>query len=145
MMVRRALVLAREGVNADVVFLSEIHDGQELIHSTTGDGSMPRIHRGASFALEDTICQRMLEGRIAQLVPDVGAEPQLGDLPLEGVGAYMGVPLTAADARVFVLCCLAREARPDLGEGDLRFLEGLAASLRSVIDTEADVLSSPYG
>jgi GAF domain-containing protein len=144
MMVRRALVLAREGVGADVVFLSEIHGGQEIVHTATGDGSLPQIHRGAAFPLEDTVCQQMLEGRVDRLVPDVGAEPALQDLELEGIGAYMGVPITSADARLFVLCCLAREARPDLGQADLRFLEGLAATLSSGIDADADLLGSPY-
>ena len=44
-------------------------------------------------------------------------------------------PLTGADAQLYVLCCLAREARPDLGEADVRFLTGLTESL---------ALSSPF-
>jgi GAF domain-containing protein len=143
--VRRALVLAREGVGADVVFLSEIHRGREVIHTTTQDDRLPHVRRGAAFPLEDTICQRMLEGRVGRVVPDVAAEPELAGLKLDGIGAYMGVPLSSDDARLFVLCCLSAEARPQLGDGDLRFLEGVAASLRSAIDADADLIASPYG
>jgi hypothetical protein len=32
-----------------------------------------------------------------------------------------------------VLCCLAGEARPDLGEADVRFLQGVAESLRPLL------------
>jgi hypothetical protein len=32
-----------------------------------------------------------------------------------------------------VLCCLAREARPDLSDADVRFLRGLAEGLRAAV------------
>ena len=53
------------------------------------------------------------------------------------MGAYVGVPMTGAAARRYVLCCLAREARPDLGESDLRFLRGLVESVRPAVDRAA--------
>jgi hypothetical protein len=43
------------------------------------------------------------------------------------------VPFTGEDAKAYVLCCLANEARPDLGASDVRFLQGLAESLRSLL------------
>ena len=43
-------------------------------------------------------------------------------------------PRPAEDARAYVLCCLAREARPDLGEADIRFLQGVAESLRPLLE-----------
>ena len=39
------------------------------------------------------------------------------------------------NARAYVLCCLAREARPDLGEADVRFLQGVAESLRPLLES----------
>ena len=53
------------------------------------------------------------------------------------VRAYIGVPFKTADARAYVLCCLAHEARPDLGEADVRFLQGVAESLRPLLGREA--------
>jgi hypothetical protein len=53
------------------------------------------------------------------------------------VRAYIGVPFQTEDARAYVLCCLAREARPDLGASDVRFLQGVAESLRPLLETSA--------
>ncbi len=43
------------------------------------------------------------------------------------------MPFTGEDARLYVLCCLANEARPDLGDRDVRFLQGIAESLRPLL------------
>ena len=64
------------------------------------------------------ICERLLAGRIGHLVADVAAEPALADptWPARiGVNAYLGVPITSTSTRMYLLCCLARERRPDLG------------------------------
>jgi GAF domain-containing protein len=72
------------------------------------------------------------------VVTDTKAEPSLNTLEAVrdgSIGAYLGVPFTTADARLYVLCCLAGEARPDLGDGDVHFLRGLAESVRSHLDS----------
>ena len=51
------------------------------------------------------------------------------------VRAYIGVPFETDNARAYVLCCLAREARPDLSEADVRFLQGVAESLRPLLES----------
>ena len=48
---------------------------------------------------------------------DVRSEPALHGVQAGDVRAYIGVPFTTADARAYVLCCLAHEVRPDLGDG----------------------------
>ena len=83
------------------------------------------------------MCERLLDGRIGSVVSDATLEPALNEL--EGVRngtirAYIGVPFETDRARAYVLCCLAREARPDLGEADVRFLQGVAESLRPLLD-----------
>jgi GAF domain-containing protein len=130
--VQRTLDLARTVLGVDTAFLSVVGDHRETVLWAVGNGAFPQTVPGASVELDETICRHLLEGRIGELVPDVAADPVLCDLPLPraaGVGAYMGVPLTGADARQYILCCLAREARPDLGEADVRFLRGLTESL----------------
>ena len=75
--------------------------------------------------IEDTYCHRLLTGRLSNVVPDAQANMQVRDLAITRaarVGAYIGVPLTGLDARLYVLCCLAHERRPQLGERDVLFL-----------------------
>jgi hypothetical protein len=116
-------------LGADAALLSEIRGGREHVRWAVGDGG----YAGRSFALRDTLCERLLDGRIGSVVPDTAAEPALAGVPTGAVAAYIGVPFSTADARAYVLCCLAHEARPDLAEADVRFLRGLAESLRPVL------------
>jgi GAF domain-containing protein len=88
---------------------------------------------GAARPLADPICERLLAGRIGHVEPDVAAEPALADFTWPAalrVNAYLGVPITTADARLYLLCCLARGRRRDFGAPDVNFHCGVAASLR---------------
>jgi GAF domain-containing protein len=75
----------------------------------------------------------MLEGEIENVIADVANDPRVRDLGLAtalGVGAWIGVPLSPSLGRLYVLCCLAREAR-ELDERDVAVLRGFAATLGS--------------
>ena len=113
--------------------VSEVAGGRERVRQVAGSGRFPGVVPGAAVPLDETICARVLSGEVGPVVADVAAEPALAGLQVPraaGVQAYLGVPFRAADARLYVLCCLWAERRPELGEADLRFLEGLADSLR---------------
>ena len=134
---RDVLALARARTGADAALVSEVHEGRETVREIDQDGAFPSIVAGLSAPLEETICERLLAGRVGNLVPDVRADPDLGDLPMvqaAGVGAYLGVPLSVADARTYLLCCIAREARRDLGDDEVRFVRGLAGRVRATLD-----------
>ncbi len=116
----------------NVSFVSEIVDGREVVRHAAGDDGLPGFVAGAALPLADTICERLLTGRIGHLVADVAAEPALADLTWPariGVNAYLGVPITSASTRMYLLCCLARERRPDLGAADVEFVRSVAATL----------------
>ena len=126
-----ALELAQAETEMDVAVLGEIYDGREVVRFVAGDGSFG-LAPGASLPIEDTYCHRLLTGRLSNVVPDAHADDQLRDLQITGaarVGAYIGVPLTTLDARLYVLCCLAHEQRPQLAERDVLFLRGLGEAI----------------
>jgi GAF domain-containing protein len=126
-------MLCRE-LDMDSALVSEITGGREVVRWAAGEGDYTTV----SAALEETICARLLDGRIGPVVTDTKAEPSLNTLAAVrdgSIGAYLGVPFSTADARLYVLCCLAGEARPDLGDGDVHFLRGLAESVRSHLDS----------
>src|SRR4051812_42356883 len=127
--VRAKLDMACRELHADAALLSEIRDGREHIRWTVGEWT----HGARALPLRETICERLLSGQIGSIVSDTYAEPALSGVALGPVAAYVGVPFHTADARAYVLCCLAHEVRPDLGEADVRFLQGLVESLRPVL------------
>jgi GAF domain-containing protein len=135
-----ALAVACRELKVNAALVSEIADGRENVRWAVGDGTMPAVRPGGSVPLHDTVCQRLLDGRIGAVVADLEREPELDQLPVPraiGIRAYIGVPFTAADARLYVLCCLAREARPDLSDADVRFLRGIAEGLRDAVSASA--------
>jgi hypothetical protein len=134
--VRAELAMVCRVLDMDTALVSEIAGGREIVRWAAGEGD----YADMSVPLGETVCQRLLDGRIGALVTATAEEPSLRDLAgvRDGsIGAYIGVPFTTADARLYVLCCLAQEARPDLGEADVRFLRGLAESIRSLLEPAA--------
>ena len=132
----RALELAQRELDMDAALLTEIRDGQEIVRRGTGRLDAFGVTPGRAMALEDTYCERLLTDGAADLVRDTRRDPRTRDLPVTaeaGIGAYIGVRLTAEHARLYVLCCLAHESRPALGEADLRFLRGLAESVSATL------------
>jgi hypothetical protein len=134
-----ALELAREQLDMDVALLTEIADGHETVRDEAGEWPPLESLKEGSIAVEETFCNALLEGRISNVVPDASADERVRHLSMArdfGVGSWIGVPLAVSDARLYMLCCLAREARPALGEADVRFLAGLAETVRADLEPE---------
>ena len=130
--------MTRDLLDLDVALLSEIRDGHETALLAAGEWWAGGQLQGASIPIEDSFCRLMLEGRIGNAVPDARRQPAVAELPMVqqlGVGAYMGIPIRPGDAELYVLCCLAREARPSLGAREVKLLSGLAASVRAELQS----------
>lgn|GEM_PF-4288738 len=131
--VRAELAIACHELEMDSALLGEIVGQREIVRWAAGEGE---DWVGASVPLDETICARLLDGRIGGIVGDAAQEPALVGVPAvrDGVvGAYLGVTFLTGDARLYSLCCVAAERRPELGEEDLRFLQGMAAGIRSIV------------
>jgi GAF domain-containing protein len=125
------LALVRQVLEMDVAMVSEIDEASEIARYVSGE--WPGVGRlvDASLPLEETFCKRMLDGAIGNAVSDVQRDERVRDLLFAkalGVGAWIGVPLSPALGRLYVLCCLARESR-QLDERDVHVLRGFAATL----------------
>ena len=127
-----ALALAREQLDMDVAMLTEVEAGHEIVRRSAGEWPVVGSLDGRAVPFEDTFCKSLLEGRISNVVADAARDERVAGLGMTGdygVGAWIGVPLELSDARLYMLCCAAREARPALGEADVRFLTGLGESM----------------
>ena len=63
---RAKLAMACRELDADTALLSEIRDGREHVRWGAGEDG----YVGASVPLRDTICERLLDGRIGSVVAD---------------------------------------------------------------------------
>jgi GAF domain-containing protein len=126
--------LTRDLLDSDVAILTEIGHGRETARRAAGEWPGVDSFEGGWSPLEDTVCQRMLEGRIGNYIRDAQGDGRVNDLPMVrqlGIGAYLGVPIRLDDIRLYVLCCLDLESRPSLGDREVRLLSGLAESVRA--------------
>jgi EAL domain-containing protein (putative c-di-GMP-specific phosphodiesterase class I) len=128
--VEQLLELARRHLEMDVAFVSQFTDGRQVYRAVDGDGGSFGIRPGDGPVLVGTLCRRMIDGDVPQVIPDAAADVRVGTLRTTremGIRAYIGVPLVLPDGRLYgTLCCLARRASTMLGRRDVRFLELLA-------------------
>lgn len=131
------LALALQELDMDVAFVAEVVEGREVFHVVEGDGERFGISAGMSHALIDTVCEAVLAGRAPRVIPDVRDPGVVEALRLDDkidVGAYVGAPIGLRDARLYMLCCLAAESRPELGEAEDRFMLGLRETVRARLE-----------
>jgi GAF domain-containing protein len=130
--------MTRDLLDTDVALLTEIRNGRETALRVEGNWPGHGSFAEASLALDQTFCQRMLDGRIGNFIRDAAADDRVSDLAMArhlGVRAWLGVPIELSDMRLYVLCCLASESRPSIGEREVRLLAGLAESVRAELQT----------
>ena len=128
------LRMTRNLLDTDVAILTQIRDGREIAQRVDGQWPGQASFQDASIPLEHTFCQRMLDGRIGNYIRDAVTDDRVNDLSMArelGVRAWLGVPIALSDMRLYVLCCLAAESRPSIGEREVRLLAGLAESVRA--------------
>jgi response regulator RpfG family c-di-GMP phosphodiesterase len=133
--VERAVEAVREFLGVDVAFTAQISAGKQVCEVLSGADSFG-MHPGMGLPLEATYCQRVLDGRLPNVIPDVRADERAASLPITealNVGAFVSVPLRFSNGELYgTLCAASHQARPDLGYRELQFLRVFA---RMVSDT----------
>lgn len=127
--VTEVLQLLRRELSMDVVFVSEFVDGQRVFRFVEGSENNPGIEPGDAGPLEDSYCQRVVQGRMPELVHDARAIAASHDLPKVDVpvGAHLSTPVRLPDGRVYgTMCCFSAQANPNLREKDLERLRQCA-------------------
>lgn len=137
----------RRQLQMDIVFVSEFADGQRVFRFVEGDVDLG-LHVGDAAPLEQSYCQRVVQGRLPELVHDAAAVARQLDLPDTGslhVGAHLSTPVQLSDGRIYgTLCCFSRQALPQLRSADLSRLRGCARLVARKVeaadfrDTEID-------
>jgi hypothetical protein len=105
-------------------------EANERLHLLAG---VRHLHSGR--LVEEPVAA-VFDGRV--LRDRSGKSRQRPQIRLQCRGERLGVPITSASTRMYLLCCLARERRPDLGSADVEFLRGVAASLCDHLARPAD-------
>ncbi|MGE0496814.1 MAG: GAF domain-containing protein [Ramlibacter sp.] len=134
--VPEVLRLLREHMQMDVVFVSEFTNGRRVFRHVDSAPGQAVIEAGQSDPLEQSWCQRVVDGRLPQLIHDAtflpaGAAPAS---PLR-IGAHLSTPVVLRDGSVYgTLCCFSFTGNPDLSQRDLKKLQYTARLTAAKID-----------
>lgn len=128
--VGEALRAIRLHLGMEVAFVSEFVGGRRVFrHVDARDDHCP-VQVGGSDPLEESYCQRVVDGRLPELITDAAAVPEAARLPVTAalpVGAHLSVPITLSDGRVYgTFCCFSSSPDPSLTDRDLAMLRVLA-------------------
>jgi response regulator RpfG family c-di-GMP phosphodiesterase len=138
--VERAVEAVREFLGMDVAFTGEFADGQQKFHVMRGDAASFGVHQGSAIPLDQTYCQRVMDGRLPNLIADVRGDDRAASMPVTeqcGVGAFVSVPLRFSGGEFYgTLCAASHRARPDLGYRELQFLQVFARMVSDALERE---------
>jgi EAL domain-containing protein (putative c-di-GMP-specific phosphodiesterase class I) len=129
----------REHLGMDVAFLAEFRARDRIFRHVDAKGIAP-IQAGDTLSLDKGYCQRVVDGRLPQLIKDAGAHPEAAALPETSavpIGSHLSVPIRLGDGRVYgTLCCFSFIPDVSLTERDLQIMRVLAELLADQIDQE---------
>lgn len=139
--INRILGAVRRHLGMEIAFTSRFIDGRrEFTHV---DSSIPLpMGPGDSEPLEETFCQRVLDGRLPALIHDARDYPAALELPLTHalpVGAHLNVPLRLHDGTLYgTFCCVSRQPDHSLSPRDVATVRAFAQLAAEEIEQQLD-------
>ncbi|MES2281822.1 MAG: GAF domain-containing protein [Pseudomonadota bacterium] len=136
--VPEVLRLLREKMQMDVVFVSEFVDGERVFRHVDSEPENAIIAAGDSNPLEESWCQRVVDGRMPPYIPDASKNPASAELekalPFR-VGTHISTPIVLKDGEVYgTLCCFSFSPAENPDPKDLKRLQYTAQLTAGKID-----------
>ncbi len=121
------LRLLRERMGMDVVFVSEFVDGQRVFRHVAQAPGVDLLAEGQGEPLEQSWCQRVVDGRLPQYIADArkdpAAAPLLKNLTFP-IGTHISTPVVLGNGEVYgTLCCFSFEPSGRASPEDLSRLK----------------------
>lgn len=125
-----ALRAIRLHFGMDVAFVAEFAHGRRIFRQIDTHLDNPPIHVGSSDPLDESYCQRVVDGRLPELIRDAGLIPAALELPATlalPVGAHLSVPIRLKNGTLFgTFCCFSFAADRSLQARDLAMMRAFA-------------------
>lgn len=139
--VDRILDAVREHLGMEIAFASRFVDGRREFTNIRADIPLP-LAPGDSEPLEETFCQRIIEGRLPELIHNASDHEAARELPLTAalpIGSHLNVPLRLRDGSIYgTFCGLSREPDHSLTQRDLSTLRAFADLASGQIEARID-------
>ena len=129
----------RQLLQMDIAFVAEFVGDQCVIRKLDTAGPekhMPMVGEGTP--LEESYCQRIVDGRLPRAIPDTSALPESRALAASeriDIKAYLSAPVLLKDGRIYgTLCCISHHRRSALGIRQADALKKVATLVGAEID-----------
>jgi len=135
----KMLHAVREHLGMDVAFLAEFRAKDRIFRHVDAKAAAP-IQAGDTLDLDQGYCQRVVDGRLPQLIRNAADHPEAAALPETSavpIGSHLSVPIRLTDGRIYgTLCCFSFIPDVSLTERDLQIMRVMAELLADQIDQE---------
>ena len=137
----RMLIAAREQLGMEVAYCSQFTADEQVVRCVDGDARSFGLTPGTRIALGDTYSQRIVDGRLPNVIADARRDERVSDLAVTDgadIGSFIGVAVRFSDGRLCgTLCCASHAAAPWLGDRDVAFMRVLGGLLADELDRRA--------
>lgn len=120
----------RTHLGMDVAFVSEFSEGRRVFRFVDSAPDVDVVSVGASDPLDESYCQRILDGRLPELIVEAASLAAAREIPATlslPVGAHLSVPIKLRDGRIFgTFCCFSFLPNHTLNERDLNMMRVFA-------------------
>ncbi|MCX2864597.1 EAL domain-containing protein [Paucibacter sp. PLA-PC-4] len=136
----RALHAIRTHLGMDVAFISEMVDGRRVFRHVDARPENDLVQVGNSDPAEESYCQRVIDGRLPELMTDACLNAEALSLPATRalpVGAHLSVPIRLGDGQVYgTFCCFSHAPDISLTARDLAMMRVFAEMVAEEIQEE---------
>lgn len=133
---------ARTHFGMEIGFISTFSEHDRLFRYLDVDKNQHVLEVGTGDPLEDTYCQRVVDGRLPGLIQDAQHHPVAQQLPVTQefpIGAHLSVPITLQDGSVYgTFCCFSTRPDYSLNTRDLTLLRAFADVAGTLLQKEAE-------
>ncbi len=138
------LASVRKLLGMEVAFVSEFSEGRRIFRFIDATQDFHPIEVNGSDPLGDSYCQRVVDGRLPELIQDATKNAEALTLPATlgvPIGAHLSVPIRFSSGRVFgTFCCFSRQGDATLGERDLGAMKLFANFIGNVLEERDNAL-----
>ena len=144
--ITEVLKTLRDRMKMDVVFCSEFVDGRRVFRQVATSGVRQTVSVGDSDELEQSWCQRVVDGRLPRFMADARADPVasalMDQLPFS-IGTHISTPIVLKNGEVYgTLCSFSFSPQDNPNPEDLKTLE-MTAKLTAMRLDGRNVMPAP--
>lgn len=134
------LQTVRTHLGMEVAFVAQFSEGRRVFRQIAAGERPAPMKVGDSHPLEESFCQRVVDGRLPELIQDAALVPEAAAMPVTKalpLGAHLSVPIRLKDGTVYgTFCCFSYTPNYSLNSRDVSFMHAFAHLTAQYVEAE---------